>query len=86
MLYNRTLLFVVVVQSPSHVQLVATPWTAARQTPLSSLLFIYPQGHSLHPQTADSQSISLFTPLPLGSQESDLYVYVYFCFAFLHIL
>ena len=32
---SSTKLVVVVVQSPSHVQLFATPWTAARQAPLS---------------------------------------------------
>ena len=37
------LLYVVVVQSLSHVQLFTTPWTAARQAPLSFCLLEFAQ-------------------------------------------
>ena len=36
-MYNKQHDINIVVQSPSHVQLFATPWTAACQAPLSSV-------------------------------------------------
>ena len=36
---------VVVVQSVSHVQLLATPWTAAHQVPLSFTISQFAQTH-----------------------------------------
>ena len=39
LLFSCSVQFVVVVQSLSHVQLFATPWTAAHQAPLSFTIF-----------------------------------------------
>ena len=58
---------VVVIQSPSHVQLFATPWTAARQASLSLTIFWFAQVHVYcigdaiqpsHPLTPSSASRS----------------------------
>ena len=57
---------VAVVQSLSHVRLFATPWTAARQAPLSSTIWIYsnscPLSQWCHP--AISSSVVPFSSCP----------------------
>ena len=57
---------VAVVQSLSHVWLFATPWTAARQAPLSSTIWIYsnscPLSQWCHP--AISSSVVPFSSCP----------------------
>ena len=47
---------------------------------IRTLLFIHPVYNSLNLPTPNSQSIPLSTPLPLGNQNSVLYVSESFCF------
>ena len=64
--YRIKEIFVVVIQLLSHVQLFATPWTAARQAPLSITNYQFAQIHVHCVGDAIQSSYPLSPPSPLA--------------------